>query len=229
MKVNKDLLSWASWAFWSILHPWLPRSTHPSLFKITFKSNAWAGQRAISRGQRLGYSSLWSSRLYSSVHSTEIPMNAAREADCQNLPPGRPTCSSLCQRHSTGKDCTWAGQSPSPRDTWPECWSDSLTPSQKGIAAAVLQSFPEVHRFIMVTCLWSPLGGGLVFPQRLAISYDELQKLWKVPDLLNIPITNVTALISWVTAQKNNEQADWQPSGFTYETNVWLAFSSQSW
>lgn len=60
----------------------------------------------------------------------------------------------------------------------------------------------------MVTCFWSPLEGELVFPQRLAISYDELQELWKVPDLLNIPITNVTALISRVTAQKNNEQAD---------------------
>lgn len=42
------------------------------------------------------------------------------------------------------------------------------------------------------------------FPHRLAISYDELQELWKVPDLLNIPITNVTALISRVTAQKSN-------------------------
>lgn len=72
----------------------------------------------------------------------------------------------------------------------------------------MFQIIPEVHRFIMVTCLWSPLGGGLVFPQRLTISYDGLQKPWKVPDPLSIPLTNVTALISQVTAQKSNEQAD---------------------
>lgn len=81
-----------------------------------------------------------------------------------------------------------------------------LTERHSSSCAPELPRSPQIHHGDLP--LVAIRRRGWFFPQRLAISYDELQELWKVPDLLNIPITNVTALISWVTAQKSNEQAD---------------------